>query len=128
MTERAEELLLPMVEVAVVVLAVVVVVVGGVVVGGMRGIPRPSSLRWGKCSRQRWHSRSCDQKLSIFFQAAILTCLDRGLGVAGLRFRVEKLLNLLKEAAHRLCGFLLVLLESNKYSFAPHKRRKVHTR
>ena len=111
MTERAEELLLPMVEVAVVVLAVVVVVV---VVGGMRGIPRPSSLRWGKCSRQRWHSRSCDQKLSIFFQAAIWTCLDRGLGVAGLRFRVEKLLNLLKEAAHRLCCLLLVLLQDNK--------------
>ena len=64
MTERAEELLLPTVEVVLVVL-VALVLVALVLVDGIRGIPRPSSLRWGKCFCQRWHSRSCDRKLSI---------------------------------------------------------------
>ena len=53
MTESAVELELVGVEVA-----VVEEVVDVFVVGGTRGTPRPTRRRWGKRSRQIWHSCS----------------------------------------------------------------------
>ena len=65
MTDRAEELLVVVVLLMVEEVEVVVLPME-VEAGGMRGIPRPTTLRWGKCSCQRWHSRSCTKKMIKF--------------------------------------------------------------
>ena len=78
MTDRAEELVV----VVLLLMVEVVVVPMEVEAGGMRGIPRPTTLRWGKCSCHRWHSRSCTKNDSFGnFEGyttieGYITCLD----------------------------------------------------
>ena len=73
MTESGVELELVGVEVAVVeeVAAVVEEVVDVCVVGGTRGTPRPTRRRWGKRSRQIWHSCSWGKTKTLF---AFIVC------------------------------------------------------
>ena len=60
MTESGVELELVVVEVA-----VVEEVVDVFVVGGTRGTPRPTRRRWGKRSRQIWHSCSWGEQQKL---------------------------------------------------------------
>ena len=66
MTESGVELELVGMEVA-----AVAEVVDVFVVGGTRGTPRPTRRRWGKRSRQIWHSCSWGKTKTLF---AFIAC------------------------------------------------------